>query len=171
MPYKTIEARREYHRKWVACHPGYGASASRKRRILHPQSAHEEYVRHKESYVSRSKAWQALNPKKAKESKLKANRKLLREKPEYMKNKCQERRARLRGAESENCTAKIALLRLERFCRWCCTRLTVENFSIDHIVPLFKGGNHKPDNLAAACLRCNLSKGTKLIGEWEWEAA
>src|SRR4051812_48648924 len=75
MPHKTIEARREYACKWAAAHPGYGAASSRKRRQLHPDSAHEEYLKHKEAYVARSKAWQQKNPKKAKAMKAATNRK------------------------------------------------------------------------------------------------
>jgi len=32
---------------------------------------------------------------------------------------------------------------------------------VDHIVPLSKGGAHKPSNLAVACAKCNLQKGDK----------
>jgi 5-methylcytosine-specific restriction endonuclease McrA len=80
-----------------------------------------------------------------------------------------QRRAKLLGTPRGSCVAKIKLLRLECFCRWCCDRLTDKNFSIDHIIPLVRGGKHIPDNLAAACISCNLSKNRKLIGEW-WPA-
>ena len=33
--------------------------------------------------------------------------------------------------------------------------------SLDHIVPLSKGGSHTPSNVQLAHLRCNLSKGSK----------
>lgn len=33
--------------------------------------------------------------------------------------------------------------------------------SIDHLIPLTRGGNHEPANVKAACLRCNLSKGNR----------
>lgn len=35
--------------------------------------------------------------------------------------------------------------------------------SLDHVIPLSRGGKHVRTNLKCAHLRCNLSKGTKLI--------
>lgn len=35
--------------------------------------------------------------------------------------------------------------------------------SVDHIVPLSKGGAHSQDNVRLTCLPCNLSKGAKII--------
>ncbi|HVY94250.1 MAG TPA: HNH endonuclease [Bryobacteraceae bacterium] len=35
---------------------------------------------------------------------------------------------------------------------------------IEHIVPKIHGGTDSPDNLALACIDCNLHKGTKLTG-------
>lgn len=229
MPHKTLEARREYHRRWAAARPGYGAAASRKNRLAHPGAAREDYLKHKAAYIARSKAWQARNPEKAQASKTKSTRKawtekrkevleaqkqwriknrprlLVRSRANYkanadairkrkaewraankdkisaqirrrtLKGKTAEqdhrRRARLNSVGCEDCTGAIATLRHERFCRWCCIALTPMNFTIDHIVPLSRGGHHKPDNLAAACKTCNLSKGNKLVHEWTWEAA
>jgi 5-methylcytosine-specific restriction endonuclease McrA len=37
--------------------------------------------------------------------------------------------------------------------------------TIDHIVPLAKGGSHTADNLQCACLRCNRRKGARIIGQ------
>lgn len=41
-----------------------------------------------------------------------------------------------------------------------------EKLSIDHVVPLVKGGSNDPSNLVTACLSCNLSKGAKSVDEW-----
>lgn len=38
--------------------------------------------------------------------------------------------------------------------------------SIDHIVPLNRGGQHQLANLAPACVRCNSSKRDSLLSEW-----
>jgi 5-methylcytosine-specific restriction endonuclease McrA len=37
--------------------------------------------------------------------------------------------------------------------------------SIDHVVPRSRGGEHVWDNVVAACRRCNLSKGNRLLHE------
>lgn len=38
--------------------------------------------------------------------------------------------------------------------------------SVDHVVPLSRGGAEHVDNLVPACGWCNLSKGNKLLDEW-----
>ncbi|MDH4148039.1 MAG: HNH endonuclease, partial [Acidimicrobiia bacterium] len=37
--------------------------------------------------------------------------------------------------------------------------------SIDHVVPRSRGGTHSWDNVVAACRRCNLAKGNRLLDE------
>jgi hypothetical protein len=37
----------------------------------------------------------------------------------------------------------------------------------DHVVPVSRGGSDEMSNLATACKRCNLSKGDKLLEEWQ----
>jgi len=40
------------------------------------------------------------------------------------------------------------------------------NLSLDHIVPLARGGAHSEENLVVACRRCNSSKGGKPLVQW-----
>lgn len=42
-----------------------------------------------------------------------------------------------------------------------CGEICVDNYHIDHKVPLVKGGDNEFDNLALSCPRCNLSKNDK----------
>ena len=44
-------------------------------------------------------------------------------------------------------------------------RLHPRTASIDHIVPLSRGGAHSERNCQCACLRCNVRKGNKMIGQ------
>ncbi len=37
--------------------------------------------------------------------------------------------------------------------------------SIDHVLPRSKGGDHAWDNVVAACRRCNLAKGSRLLAD------
>lgn len=41
--------------------------------------------------------------------------------------------------------------------------------TIDHLVPLSRGGEHSPRNVIPVCHWCNTSKGARLI--WEWPKA
>lgn len=58
--------------------------------------------------------------------------------------------------------------RQPKTCRWCGTDCA-EDYHIDHVVPLSKGGAHRLGNLAIACPPCNLRKNAKLPEEFEAE--
>jgi 5-methylcytosine-specific restriction endonuclease McrA len=47
-------------------------------------------------------------------------------------------------------------------CEYCLApeELSGKEFQVEHIVPLASGGTDELNNLALACFRCNLSKGT-----------
>jgi len=49
-------------------------------------------------------------------------------------------------------------------CEYCHSqeRFATHRFSVEHIIPLSKGGKNQPDNLAYACQGCNNYKYTKL---------
>jgi 5-methylcytosine-specific restriction endonuclease McrA len=38
--------------------------------------------------------------------------------------------------------------------------------TLDHVVPLARGGKHSKDNVVPACNHCNCSKGKKTVEEW-----
>jgi hypothetical protein len=41
------------------------------------------------------------------------------------------------------------------------------NLTMDHVVPLIRGGRHSVGNIIPACRSCNSSKGGKFIIEWK----
>lgn len=49
-------------------------------------------------------------------------------------------------------------------CEYCHTseRWQYVSFTIDHIVPLSRGGTDEPDNLALSCFHCNRKKGDRM---------
>lgn len=46
-----------------------------------------------------------------------------------------------------------------------------ENITVDHVIPLSRGGKHEIENLVPACKSCNSSKHDKLLDEWQGRAA
>lgn len=78
-----------------------------------------------------------------------------------------KRRARKRGAEVAGpVPASIyAAIRAEGICVYCGAPAE----SVDHIIPLARGGWEHPDNLVPACGPCNSSKGAKVLAEWDPE--
>ena len=57
-------------------------------------------------------------------------------------------------------------VRADHRCEYCHAPELIFNFpfEVEHIVPLFKGGQDTDDNLALACRSCNLRKGIYTMG-------
>lgn len=75
------------------------------------------------------------------------------------------RRARVRQARVTGPVpvAVYVRLRQDQRCVYCGDMAG----TVDHIVPLARGGYEHEDNLVPACSRCNSSKGAKLLHEWD----
>jgi len=70
-------------------------------------------------------------------------------------------RARLKQAptiDGVNALEKEFRLNM-KFCNSCGTQ---DQLTLDHVVPLAKGGTHTPENWQCLCLRCNSSKSAKV---------
>lgn len=44
-------------------------------------------------------------------------------------------------------------------CDWCKKELEFEASTLDHIIPLSKGGSNRADNLCLSCVACNRARG------------
>ena len=51
-------------------------------------------------------------------------------------------------------------------CWYCGQPIRFNEATIDHQLPRCKGGTDLPDNLVAACKRCNSKKGTRTLDEF-----
>ena len=71
------------------------------------------------------------------------------------------RKARIRLAEGGFTSEDIKQITDEQngLCFWCGTVL--QEYHIDHLVPIAKGGTNYPDNLVISCPTCNVSRGAK----------
>jgi 5-methylcytosine-specific restriction endonuclease McrA len=72
------------------------------------------------------------------------------------------RRARLRGAMVESFSRTEIYDRDGGLCHICGDPVPRDDFHLDHIVPLAKGGEHRRSNVATAHSICNLRKRDKL---------
>ena len=52
-------------------------------------------------------------------------------------------------------------------CHYCGRQVGPKELTMDHVVPLARGGLSIKSNLAAACKTCNTKKKTLLPQEWE----
>lgn len=84
--------------------------------------------------------------------------------PERNRLKGVRRRSRMAGA-SGVCTLEQLLMRVAYYghqCAYC--RGPYE--TLDHVIPLARGGTNWPSNLRPCCRLCNTRKGTLLLHEW-----
>lgn len=57
------------------------------------------------------------------------------------------------------------VLRRDRKCVYCQVR---DSNTVDHVLPLSRGGNNSYSNLVGACSACNSFKGDRLPKELRW---
>lgn len=75
-------------------------------------------------------------------------------------------RGRQRRAPGLTYAKRVELLtkwqRQRRRCAYCSSPAD----TVDHVIPLSRGGDNREGNLAPSCRRCNSSKGSRLLVEW-----
>ena len=106
------------------------------------------YRNHKDRIKAVTKAWQQRNPDKLREY-------------------AHLRRARMFGAPGDGVSDKqwnAILLEANGCCAYCGKQ--VEKLTLDHAIPLSRGGAHDVSNVVPACKPCNTSKHAKTPAEW-----
>ena len=89
------------------------------------------------------------------------------ENSQVYKDRAKNRRAKLKEAEGVFYKADVdKLYNLQKgLCVYCKSAL-LEDFHVDHIMPLSLGGSNWPENLQLLCPTCNLRKHAKDPFEW-----
>ncbi|BHH84048.1 HNH endonuclease [Desulforhopalus sp. 52FAK] len=52
-------------------------------------------------------------------------------------------------------------------CHYCQKKVAYKNITMDHLVPLARGGRSTKDNLVPSCKKCNNLKKSMMPLEWE----
>lgn len=126
---------RESMRKWRAEHPEQALERERKWRAEHPETVRKAIAK-----------WVAANPEK-----------------EWARQ--QRRRARKLGLE-EHFTPEEWAVVLERYggaCLACGRKPPEVVITVDHVIPLARGGTDTVENLQPLCVSCNSRKWAKVI--------
>lgn len=116
--------------------------------------------RNREKKRAYAKAWVSRNPDKAREIQRAARAKKREAYASSERARCATRRARLKGAKgtlSKSDIDEIATLQKGKCA--CCGK--VKKLTVDHIIPLVRGGEHTKRNIQMACTSCNSAKGGK----------
>lgn len=144
---------------------------------------------HRSQIKAQRKAWRAANPKQRKAQTKKyreANREKLniRKKtywkadfennPEKYRKRNRTRRALKQTTQVESINEKEIYLRDGWICQHCKKKVNKKlkhpdpmSPSLDHIVPLSRGGTHTYSNVQLAHLTCNISKHTSVLPQGE----
>ena len=85
--------------------------------------------------------------------------------PEKHREHCRLRRVRISGAENTLTRGQwqSLLAGAHGVCTYC---RKAAPLSMDHVIPLSRGGGHTASNVVPACKSCNSSKGNRLLSEW-----
>lgn len=99
-----------------------------------------------------------------------------KEHSERMAEHCRRRRAKILKATTEQFTVEeLKDSWLSRdinpdACRYCGISLTDRRRTVDHVIPLTRGGEHARANLVPCCQPCNSSKNARTPDEMGWTA-
>jgi len=165
----------EWKRKWRADNPERNRGIKKKSWHLHGEENRAKHkARHKRDMADPVKAarkreygrkWKEANPEKAKASIANWNKNNHERVKLYGKRYSAYRRHRVGTFTHDQWYARVA------FYGWCCAYcligLTEKTLTIDHIIPIIKGGTNWASNLAPACRKCNVRKNrNRLLPVW-----
>lgn len=138
----------------------------------------EWYLAHKDQATERFRSWYDANKERKAEHQRKwyaENRAQRLERKRqwnaanrgYGRAANRRRRARKLAAEGSHTQADVATQYKAQKgrCYYCSTKLS-NDYHVDHVIPLSRGGSDATENLVCACPSCNLSKNNKLPHEW-----
>lgn len=80
------------------------------------------------------------------------------------------KRAQRMGVHCEKITPEQWWARIEQFhgkCAYC--KKKPKRMTLDHVVPLSRGGQHTIQNSVPCCQSCNSAKGNKTLEELSWK--
>jgi 5-methylcytosine-specific restriction endonuclease McrA len=145
MPYKDLEARAAYMRKWAEAHRQERAAYNKK------------YFQESKGLEQRAKQREADRRRKGTEKR----------KRSYVAAS-HKRRALVAGNGGSYTQAQFdeLLKQFNRMCAYCQERPFEE---LDHDIPVSRGGNSDISNLIPACSPCNKRKNKKTALEFIWQ--
>lgn len=137
----------------------------RRFRASHPSRVREtnrrQYQTHKSERCEAHRQWRNANRDKVRDS----NRRSKKAHPEWGHVCDHNRRLRKQGAEGHFTASDLTRQRESQKsrCYYCGAKVKL---TIDHIIPLSRGGSNWPENIVLACGSCNSKKHSKLPHEW-----
>lgn len=163
----TKEERSEYNRKYRLEHKDRlkkAFLAKKYQREAEELAALEERNRvTREKYRATAKRRQQRNRDKINA----ATRARYKNNPEVFLASGHERRAKEKKIRFPVVEWKHRISKFDTYCPYCDS--TGHKLTIDHVIPITKGGTNDIWNLVPCCTSCNCSKHNKLLWEWKPE--
>lgn len=123
-------------------------------------AAYREYLKNnKEKENLRHKIYRLLNLEKVKGK----EKKYYKNNPEKIRAKSMKRHAAKRGAGGRGVTAEQWIDIVNKYDGKCLCCGIYKKMTMDHVIPLIKGGDHDVNNIQPLCQSCNSKKGVKTI--------
>jgi 5-methylcytosine-specific restriction endonuclease McrA len=165
---KNIEQRRADARQWSAENPEKKKAAWAKWYAANREQQVARAVKRNKENPEKSRAaikrWEATHPDKMKEIKTRWGR----NHPEQILASVHVRNVRIRGGITEKFLASEIFDRDDWICRICHRSIGRHyrfpdglSASLDHVIPISKGGDHTRANVQSTHLRCNMRKGNR----------
>lgn len=139
------EAYRAYLRQWRRDNP------DKVRQLLR-----DYYLANKDKFAEARDRWRAENPERF---------------AVQVRTYTSNRRARKRAASTFRVTPRDWDRLVSRYQGRCAYCDTGGQMTMDHVIPIARGGGHRIGNLVPACETCNKSKGPLLLIEWRYRLA
>lgn len=170
-PSKLAKARQRYQEKreqilayaaeYSRAHREELREKQRERYAKYPEKWAEYHRANRERILARQAAYRASRKDKTREY----NARYWRENPERIRHKTRQYRARRVGAEGSYTVAEwnAKAQSLGGVCYYCGVG---GELTVDHALPLSRGGTNFIDNLLPACFSCNSKKGAKTAIEY-----
>ena len=96
-------------------------------------------------------------------------RRYLMRHPEKQREKHLRRKALMRKASVIGRINIMEVIKRDNStCYLCGKLLSHTSITIDHVIPISRGGSHTTENVRVACARCNSRKHNKLLSELTW---
>jgi 5-methylcytosine-specific restriction endonuclease McrA len=152
--YNATDKAQERQRRWRENNPDRVLEVASNWRKRNPEGAklasRRYYHQNPEQSMERTKQWRRENPEAARI---------------HRKNASHKRRAAIRSNGVFGVTTKDIARLLSQPCAYCGS---TESPTVDHIIPIARGGRHSVGNLQCLCASCNFSKHDSLMVEFRY---
>ena len=158
---------RKYKRNWCAANPEKRLNSTLTWRKANPEKvkkySYDYDSKNREKRREKSRKYRELNREQTRA----CNRRWSKDNPEKARVLRRNYTARKQQAEGRFTAKDIKNLYATQGGRCYYCRIEIEaGYHIDHMFPISRGGTNWPENLALACVPCNLSKHTKTAEEF-----